>query len=64
MQRMEERGRGVCPDCGSPEVAGLLSVFGVASGSGSSEENSPACGPESCVCGFTQRLRNESERAV
>jgi putative FmdB family regulatory protein len=51
MQKMEERGCGVCPGCGGTELASLLSVFGVASGSSSSASGEAACGPESCVCG-------------
>jgi len=51
MQKMEERGRGSCPGCGGTELASLLSVFGVASGSSFSASGEAACGPESCVCG-------------
>lgn len=51
-QRMEERGRGVCPACDSSEVENLFSVFGVGV-AGSSEKGSgpDGCEPENCRCG-------------
>ena len=50
-QKMEERGRGICPVCGSAEVEKLISVFGVGVAGSVEKGESPACGPESCVCG-------------
>ncbi|MGH8005101.1 MAG: FmdB family zinc ribbon protein [Limisphaerales bacterium] len=50
-QKMEERGAGSCPACGSAKVEKLLSVFGVGAAGSLEKSDTSACGPDSCVCG-------------
>ncbi|MCI0404469.1 MAG: zinc ribbon domain-containing protein [candidate division Zixibacteria bacterium] len=51
-RKMEERGTGVCPFCGSGKAEKLFSVFGVGASASAEKDVGPAgCGPESCVCG-------------
>ena len=50
-QKMEERGTGVCPSCGSAKVEKLFSVFGVGTTGSAEKGDTSSCGPASCVCG-------------
>lgn len=50
-QKMEERGKSVCPFCHSDDVEKLFSLFGVGTSGSSGEADASPCGPENCVCG-------------